>query len=209
MPQSKSSITVRLLVALALLAGGIVIGYLLLGGPGKGGGMLGNILPKAVISDQATLSLLRSEAMSFLVTRRTVTQIVVEHNESDWTGQWQGVLWATVSWRWGVDMSKLSEKDIRRTGEVIYCRLPEPELLDYGIVPGSENFMSKSTAFPKMQEFFQTGQQQHKLQETIPAAAMRFAKDQNLCPSRLEMVRQLNDTTAAIKQATNLDLRFE
>lgn len=209
MAHARSSIAVKLLLALVLLAGGVVIGALLFAGGRDNGGMLGGILPKPVISEKATLSVLRSEAMTFLVTRRTVTQIVVERNESDWAGQWQGVLWATINWTWGADMTKLTEKDLRRQGDAIYCRLPEPELLEFGIVPGSENFISKSTAFPKMQEFFQTGQQQRKLQDSIPAAAKRFAQEQKLCPTRQEMVRQLNETTAAIKQATGLDLKFE
>jgi hypothetical protein len=33
--------------------------------------------------EQVTLSVLKSEAMAFLVTRRSVTQIVVVHSESD------------------------------------------------------------------------------------------------------------------------------
>ncbi|RPI62567.1 MAG: DUF4230 domain-containing protein [Planctomycetaceae bacterium] len=209
MTQARSSIAGRLVAAIALLAAGAIIGAIWLDASRDDGGMLGKVLPKPVVSEKATLSLLRSEAMTFLVTRRSVTQIVVEHNESDWLGQWQGVLWVTVHFEWGVDMEKLSEKNIRREGDVIYCRLPEPQMLSFGIVPGSENFMSRSTAVPKMQEFFNTGGQQHRLQQAVPAMAEKFAKEQHLCPTRAEMVKQLNEASAAIKQATGADIRFE
>lgn len=202
---SKSFI-LRLIAAVVLLGTGAWIGSSLMGRPG---GMFDAVLPKRTVDEKVTLSVLRSEALTFLVTRRTTTQIVVEHREADWLGQWQGVLWATVNWTWGVDLSKLTEKDLRREGEVIFVRLPEPQMLDFGIEPGSQNFFSKSTVVPKLQEVFNTGQQQKILQDEIHARSMSFARDNKLCPTREQMVRQLNETTSAFKKATGMELRFE
>ncbi len=143
------------------------------------------------------------------MTKRVSTQIVVEHTESNMWGQWRGVLWATVSWLYGVDMSKLTEKDLRRDGDAIIVHLPEPQWLEFNIVPGSENFVSKSTAMPKMVEFFNTGQQQKVLHDRIRDTAQKFARDQKLCPTREELVRQLNDAAAPLKKAAGVELRFE
>jgi hypothetical protein len=160
------------------------------------------------IDEKATLSILRSEAMSFLVTRRTATQIVIEHSESDWLGEWRGVLWATVTWRYGVDLGRITEKDIRREGDAIFVKLPEPELLDFGIEPGSVGFMSKSTAIPKMLEFARGGWQRGVLEERLKEKAMQFAKDQKLLPSRADLLRQMNDAAGALSQA-GIKIRFE
>lgn len=168
------------------------------------------LAPRTVIDEKATLSILRSEALSFLVTRRTVTQLVVEHDESNWAGDWHGVLWATVSWRWGVDLTKLTEQDIRRDGEQIVCRLPEPQLLDFGVEPGSVGFMSKSTAVPKFIDVFRGGYQRSVLENNLKSHAMKFAQDQKLCPTRDEIARQLNDAAGVLlKNAAGVAIRFE
>jgi hypothetical protein len=173
------------------------------------GGRSVNPLTRRTVDEKVTLSLLRSEALAFLVTRRTVTQIVVEHEEFDLLGEWRGVLWATVSWRWGVDMTRITEKDIRRQGQVIVCRLPEPQLLDFALEPGSVGFMSKSTAVPKLLDLARGGEQRRKLEERLRTRAMEFAGRQGLCPSREEVVRQLNDAAGAIRQAAGVEIRFE
>lgn len=161
------------------------------------------------IDEKATLSLLRTEALAFLVTHRSATQIVVEYDEADWLGEWHGVLWATVSWRWGVDLKKLTEKDIRRQGETIFVHLGEPELLDFAIDPGSVGFLSKSTAMPKVMDFFRGGWQRKILEQRLRERAMAFARDQKLCPDRRQMVDQLNVATEAFRAAAKLELRFE
>lgn len=166
------------------------------------------------INEKATLSILRSESLAFLVTRRTVTQVVVEHEQADLLGDWHGVLWATVSWRWGVDLTKIQERDIRRLrrpdgSEAVIVRLPEPELLDFGVEPGSTGFMSKSTFVPKMREFFFTGSQRAHLEARLKEHALEFAGEEGLLPTRKDMVRQLNDATGAVKAATGFELVFE
>lgn len=161
------------------------------------------------ISEKAALSVLRSEALSFLVTRRTVTQIVVEYNQSQWFGDWQGVLWATVTWRWGVDLTKIGDGDVRRDGQAIVCRLPEPELLDFSVDPASMGFMSKSTAIPKLMDVFGSESQRKIMEQRLREHTMKFAAEQKLCPTRLEILRQLNEAAAKVKAACGVEIRFE
>jgi len=196
------------LAAIVLLGAGAALGLWAFRGHGDGGG-LANMLPKTRIDEKATLSVLKSEAMTFLVTRRTTTQVVVEYSESGWTGSWDGVLWVTVNWCWGVDMSTLSLKDLRREGDAIYCRIGEPRLLQMGIVPGSEKYFSRATFFPKLNELFDSGSQHRKLQEQIQEQAAKFAKVQGLQPTRDEIVHQLNLATADLKKTAGVEIRFE
>lgn len=161
------------------------------------------------IDERATLSILRSEALQFLVTRRTATQIVIEHEESNLLGEWRGVLWATVNWRWGVDLKKIREQDIHRQGERILCRLPEPELLDFSVEPETIGFMSKSTFVPKLLDIMRGDWQRRILETQLRERAMKFARDRNLCPTRREIIAQLNDATDVIRAATGLQIQFE
>ncbi len=160
------------------------------------------------MDEKTTLSVLHSEAMTFLVTRRTATQIVVEHDERHWAGEWRGVLWATVRLHYGVDLKKLQASDIRREGEVIIVRLPEPELLDFAVEPGSEGFLSKSTAVAKIQDILRNGQRR-QLEQRLRERALEFASEHDLLPGRDEIVRQLNATTSALKLSSGVILRFE
>jgi hypothetical protein len=196
---------VKVVLAIVLVGGAVVVLDRWMGD--QRGGLLFSSRP--AISDKATLAILRSEAMSFLGTRRTATQIVVEHEESNWLGEWNGVLWATVSWQWGVDLSKLTEKDIRRDGEKVICHLPEPELLAFVPDFDSIRFMSKSTAVPKILNFFRDGYQRKVLESKLREQAMKFADEQGLRPSRQEIVRQLNDAVAVWKTAAGIDIQFE
>lgn len=161
------------------------------------------------VDERTTLSILRSEALQFLVTRRTATQIVIEHEESNLLGEWRGVLWATVHWRWGVDLKKIQAQDVHRQGEQILCRLPEPELLDFSVEPETMGFMSKSTVVPKLLDLMRGDWQRRILEMQLRERAMKFAKDRNLCPTRRELIAQLNDAAAAIQVATGLQIRFE
>ena len=161
------------------------------------------------VNEKMTLSVLKSEAMSFLVTRRTTTQLVVEYGETNLFGDWNGVYWVTVRWNWGVDLSKLTEKDLRREGDKIVCHLPEPELLEFTPLLDTEGFFSKSTFVPKVQEIFNGGQQRATLRALLVQKAMKFADEEHLRPSRGQIAEQLNNSSSFIKKAAGTDVVFE
>jgi len=160
------------------------------------------------VDEKATLSILKSEAMAFLVTRRMATQIVVEHEECSWLGQWRGVLWTTVRLHYGVDLKKIEVNDIRRKEDTIIISLPEPELLDLAIEPGSEGFLSKSTAAAKIEDMLH-GNQRRQLRHRLRQSAVEFAGQQGLLPTREEIVQQLNDVASMLKAPAGVTLRFE
>lgn len=165
--------------------------------------------PPARDDPQIAISLLRSEMMSFLVTRRTITQVVVEHEESDWLGEWRGVLWVKVVLRWGVDLGSLTPQDITRRDDAWVVRLPEPQMLDFGIVPGSSGCMTKATAAPKLLDFLKGGTHRQFLEAQVNQQAMSMAAEAGMLPSRAEIVNQLNEAAGVIFQATATKVVFE
>lgn len=203
----KRSVSVVLLVlaGVGLLAIGLWLGGVF-SSKNQGGFSL---LPKTQIDEKVTLSILKSQAVTFLVTRTMNTQLVIEKTESAWWGEWDGLLIVDVHWNWGVDLQKLSEKSLRREGDKLVCHLPDPELLSFGIEPGSERFMSKSTALPKMFEFANTGSQQKTLQDMVKTKAEQMAREKGLRPSRQEIADQLNKNNGEWKKAIGAEIRFE
>ena len=165
-------------------------------------------LPATRIDERTTLSILRSEAMTFLVTRRLATQIVVEYEESDWLGEWRGVLWATVRMYHGVDLKKIEPNDIHREGDVIFVRLPQPELLDFCVEPGSVGVLTKSTAVPKVLSILRNGHRK-QLEKALRQRALEFAGRQGMLPTREEIVWQLNTAMLALTVPAGVNIRFE
>ena len=163
---------------------------------------------KTVVEERSTLSILRIQALAFLVTRRTSTQIVVEHQESNWVGQWRGVLWATVKIHYGVDVAKIQPKDVRLDGDVTFVKLPNPEVLDFSIDPGSIGVMSKATAVPKLDDLLNNSHRR-LLESRLRKAAVDFAQQRDLLPSRDELIKQLNDLVSLLAGEGDVRLRFE
>ena len=169
---------------------------------------LADLTPEPEVKQQATLSVLRSQELMFMVSRRTASQIVVEHEESSWLGEWRGVLWGVVRLHFGVDLTKIKAKNIRREGDVSVVTLPEPEILDFAVEPGSIGFMSKSTAVAKVEDLLHNGQRR-LLENRLQQCAMDFARQRDMLPSRAELVEQLNDAVSLLASEGGVRLRFE
>lgn len=167
-----------------------------------------DLKPETQVEDRVTLSVLHSEALAFLVTRRNVMQVVVEHGEASWLGEWRGVLWSIVTINHGVDLTKITDKDIRCEDGVTVVVLPEPEVLDFAIEPGSIGCLSKSTAVPKVEDLLHNGHRR-LLEERLRQCAMEFAQQRGMLPTRAELVEQLNAAVSLLASKNDVRLRFE
>jgi hypothetical protein len=170
---------------------------------------LGLSLRETVVDERTTLSILRSRPMLFLVTRQIRTQIVIDHSESNWIGQRRCVLWGAVTISHGVDVNEIKDEDLRREGEVVFVRIPEPRLLSFAVEPGSVGFMSKATAAPRLQDWLDGGGHRRQLEQRLHDQAMSFAREHDMLPDRLQIVEQLNGTAAGLAKAAGIRIRFE
>ena len=73
------------------------------------------------------------------------------------------MLWGTVTILHGVDVHEIKADDLRREGEVVFVRIPEPRLLSFSVEPGSIGFLSKATAAPKLQDWLDGGGHRRQL----------------------------------------------
>ena len=170
---------------------------------------LGLSLRETVVDERTTLSILRSRPMLFLVTRQIRTQIVIDHSESNWVGQWCGVLWGTVTISHGVDVHEIKDENLRREGEVVFVRIPEPRLLSFAVEPGSIGFLSKATAAPRLRDLLDGGGHRRQLEKRLHDQAMSFAREHDMLPDRTQIVEQLNDAAADLAKTVGIRLRFE
>lgn len=106
-----------------------------------------------------------------------------------------------------MDVSTLTEADLRQDGRTVVVRLPRPQLLDFGIEPGSVGMLAKSTALPKLQDLSGNGLHRQRLEVHLKEATLQFAQRNDLLPDRQALVDRLNAAVAALGRTAHL--RFE
>ena len=166
------------------------------------------LAPKTEVDEHISLSVLRSKELMFLVCRRVVSQVIVEHQEVNWIGRWRGILWGTVTIHYGIDLERIQPGDVRREDGLTLVKLPEPGILSLSLEPDSIGFMSKSTLAPKLTDLLNNGHRK-LLEGRLRESALEFAQRQDLLPGRDELVGQLNDAVSLLAGAGNARLRFE
>ena len=162
-------------------------------------------------AEQATLSLLRSEQLAFLVTDRLVSQItVVSTDNSPLLGQREGVLIATVRMYYGVDLRKLDERRIARTGRGrVVVRLPDPEVLDFAVDPSSFHYITKRSGLNVIRDYVMDRDIEAELRVKLQPHAMRFFVDQRMLPTRAAIRQRLQAYLAPLQQELGVQIELQ
>jgi len=161
-------------------------------------------------AEQATLTLLRSEELTFLVTDRLVSQIAVQITDSSpLLGQREGVLIATVRMYYGLDLRKLSAADITRAGRnKLVVRLPDPEMLDFSVDPASFQYISKRSGLNVIGDYVMNKDIEAELRLKLQPHAARFFADQRLLPTRTKIVQRLQNYLAPLARELNTQVEL-
>ena len=134
--------------------------------------------------ERATLTVLRSEELTFLATDRLVSQISVEITEnSPLLGIREGVLIATVRLYYGVDLRRLGPASVGRAGrDRLVVRLPDPEPLDFAVDPSSFKYITKRSGLNVIRDFALNKDLEAELRTRLQPFAMQFFREQGLLP---------------------------
>ena len=160
-------------------------------------------------AEQATLTLLRSEELSFLVTDRLVSQIAVQISDSTpLLGQREGVLIATVRMYYGLDLRKLDAASITRAGrDKLVVRLPDPEMLDFSVDPSSFQYITKRSGLNVIHDYVMNKDIEAELRIKLQPHAARFFAEQRMLPARAKIVQRLQHYFAPLEH--ELGVRIE
>lgn len=157
-----------------------------------------------------TLTLLRSEALAFLVTDRLVTQIAVSSREhSVLLGCREGYLVATVRLYHGLDLAALTPADIRREGERVVVRVPAPRELDFAVDPGSIRIIQKRSGPVVVADWLGGRDLEAELRARLHEDALSFLRAHDLIPPRAALVARLNAWAPHLGANLGVELRFE
>ena len=161
-------------------------------------------------AEQATLSLLRSEELSFLVTDRLVSQIAVQTSDSSpLLGQREGVLIATVRMYYGLDLRKLDAASITRAGkDKLVVRLPDPEMLDFSVDPASFTYITKRSGLHVIRDYVMDKDIEAELRKKLQPHAARFFADQRMLPARTKIVQRLQNYLAPLERELGVQIEL-
>ena len=161
-------------------------------------------------AEQATLSLLRSEELSFLVTDRLVSQIAVQISDSSpLLGQREGLLIATVRMYYGLDLRKLHAASITREAhDKLVVRLPDPEMLDFSVDPASFQYITKRSGLNVIHDYVMNQDIEAELRMKLQPYAARFFADQRMLPTRAKIVQRLQHYCAPLAHELGVQIEL-
>ena len=161
--------------------------------------------------ERATLTILRSEELTFLATDRLVSQISVEITEnSPLLGIREGVLIATVRLYYGIDLRRLGPASVSRAGrDRLVVRLPDPEPLDFAVDPASFKYITKRSGLNVIRDFALNKDLEAELRTRLQPHAMRFFTEQGLLPTRASVARRLREYAAPLGREWGVVIDFQ
>jgi len=157
---------------------------------------------------KSVLQVIRSEDLSFLVSEKIVTQVVVEQEQSSllW-GRRDGYLIATATLYYGIDLSQLDERSVEQTPQGVVVRLPRPSLLDVAVDPDYE-FFSKKSGLVALRDWMAGADLERTLRMRVQDEAEAFAAGHDLLPDDRRMLERLNRFADSLAVKLGRPLRF-
>lgn len=161
-------------------------------------------------TERNALEVLKSEQLTFLVTDRITSQIVVESADFNMIlGKKEGYLIAKAKLYYGIDLAKLTEADLVRTDTRLTVRLPQPEELDFAIDLDSMRFISKRSGLMVIADWITGSDQQDALRRQFKTAALAYMTNEKLIPSKEAIILRLAGLGDMFSEYLGIDVVFE
>ena len=160
--------------------------------------------------EKSVLTLLKSENLSFLVTNKLTTQIVVEiSNNSSILGKREGILIGTVSMYYGVDLREVDISSIKRHNNVLTIKLQTPKELDFSVDPSSFKYITKRSGLNVIADYVMNKNIEAELRTSMKKSAEKFFIDYNMFPSRESIINQLNNYFEPFAAQFGMEIKFK
>ena len=165
--------------------------------------------PARASPERQVFQLLRSEALSFLVTERLTSQITVEIDDSGLLmGTSSGTLTGVVRMYYGVDLSRLTPASVKMEGNTCVIVLPEPEVLDFAVDVASLRFKTRRSLLRVIGDRMGNHDLRADLQNRFRSASDRFFREQSLLPDRAALCSRLTEHAQSWSGRVGAEVRF-
>jgi len=159
--------------------------------------------------EKQTLTILKSEAMAFLVTDRIATQLVVSVSENNvLLGQREGYLIGTTRLYYGIDMKELTKDSITLRNNQIFVTLPPTKELDFAVDLESLHFISKMSGTVALVDWLKGKDMYAELRAQFKPKALEFMKQNGMIPDRQRILARLSSMSALLAEHIGLQVTF-
>ena len=160
--------------------------------------------------EKQTLTILKSEAMAFLVTDRIASQIVVSVSENNvLLGQREGYLIGTARLFYGIDMKELTKDSITLRNNQIFVTLPPTKELDFAVDLESLHFISKMSGTVALVDWLKGKDMYAELRAQFKPKALEFMKQNGMIPDRQRILARLTSMSSVFTENLGLKVTFE
>lgn len=160
--------------------------------------------------EKSILTLLKSENLSFLVTNKLTTQVVVEITDnSPILGKREGILIGTVSMYYGMDLKEIEPYSVKRDNNVLAIKLPSPKELDFSVDPASFKYITKRSGLNVIADYVMSKDIESELRTSMKKNAEKFFTEHNMFPTRKSIINQLNNYFGPFAAQFEMEIKFE
>lgn len=160
--------------------------------------------------EKSILTLLKSESLSFLVTNKLITQIVVEITDnSPIFGKREGILIGTVSMYYGIDLKEISPFSVMKKNGVLTIKLPTLKELDFSVDPASFKYITKRSGLNVITDYVMNKDIEAELRTSMKKSTEKFFTDHNMFPARGSIINQLNNYFEPLAAQFGIEIKFE
>ena len=141
---------------------------------------------------KSIVTVLKSEPLQFLVSRRIRSTVALEKEEKStiW-GNRNGLLLAEVTVYYGFDLSRLTDKDVKIKKDKTVVTLGEPTILTVSVDTDSMRFFTKMSGLQYFKDKIEGTSLEKEMLKDFSTASRKYFIDRNLLPEREEMLKDL------------------
>lgn len=141
---------------------------------------------------KSIVTVLKSEPLQFLVSRRIRSTVALEKEEKStiW-GNRNGLLLAEVTVYYGFDLSRLTDKDVKIKKDKTVVTLGEPTILTVSVDTDSMRFFTKMSGLQYLKDKIEGTSLEKEMLKDFSTASRKYFIDRNLLPEREEMLKDL------------------
>jgi hypothetical protein len=159
---------------------------------------------------RAAVELLQREPLSFLITERVVTQVVTEANNGNaLLGYGNGLLVGKVELLFGLDLSELDLSQATVENDTIHITVPQPKLLRYVPDLDSLRYIEKKSALLVIIDRARGKNLYQACLDRLEASAAEFAINNNLTPTRADLIDRLNNYAPVLTARVGANVVFD
>ena len=141
---------------------------------------------------KSIVTVLKSEPLQFLVSRRIRSTVALEKEEKStiW-GNRNGLLLAEVTVYYGFDLSRLTDKNVKIKKDKTVVTLGEPTILTVSVDTDSMRFFTKMSGLQYLKDKIEGTSLEKEMLKDFSTASRKYFIDRNLLPEREEMLKDL------------------